>query len=174
MFLLKTIPPLVIFFLARAHGSPLPQPLGPGNDALPLSSRITTPFHGADMCGESAFEDTTSDTAPLVTDCMTMIDNIANVNMENGSDGGAQTWGVENFFHQQHQLIQFGTCAFGIQGSLGGDAHFWVGNQDIIDVVKDAIAKFGGSGRIGAKGQMKCKSVGLFPVKTTWGIYQKK
>ncbi|KAJ9158445.1 hypothetical protein NKR19_g3316 [Coniochaeta hoffmannii] len=168
----KSLAFLVLLHLAGSDASPLPE-LDPfGNDTLPHSSRITTPFfHGADVCGDSTFEDTTSGTAPLVSDCMIMADNIAVVNLENGSDGGKQTWGVENFFKQQHQLIQFGTCAFGVQGGKVGDAHFWIGNQDIIDLMHTSVARFGASGRVGAKGQMMCKPMGAFPVLVTWGIY---
>ena len=171
MYLFSALASLLLLHLAGSHASPLPELDPSGNDTLPLSSRITTPFHGSGVCGDSTFEGTTSGTAPLVSDCMTMIDNIAVVNQENGSDGGRQIWGVENFVKKQHQLIQFGTCAFGVQGGKVGDAHFWIGNQDIIDIVHSSIDKFGASGRIGAKGQMKCKPMGAFPVLVTWGIY---
>lgn len=61
----------------------------------------------------------------------------------------------------QHQLVQAGECAFGVQGLVkDGNIGYLIGNQDIIDIINESIERFGGSGRVGAKGTMSCKGDG--------------
>ena len=42
---------------------------------------------------------------------------------------------LENVGGYQHQVVQFGSCAFGVQGiEKDSNAVFYVGAQDIIDI----------------------------------------
>ncbi|KAL5337270.1 major facilitator superfamily domain-containing protein [Aspergillus crustosus] len=96
------------------------------------------------------FEDQTSDALPDIKDCCTIIKN-------NQGDGGT------DFKHQvvgtpHREILDFGSCHFGIEAiSANGNVEFYVSGQDVIDIINDAIAKFGNSnGKIGAKGLMNC------------------
>ncbi|KAG2017090.1 hypothetical protein GB937_005687 [Aspergillus fischeri] len=67
-------------------------------------------------------------------------------------------WEVENAIGSQHQLVQYGTCAFGVQGKgKNGNVDFHIGAQDIVDIISDSVRQFGGSGKVGSKGEMSCK-----------------
>ncbi|KAL2127503.1 hypothetical protein VTI74DRAFT_10626 [Chaetomium olivicolor] len=119
---------------------------------------------GKDRCGDSTFEDRTSDASPLVSDCLQIIRNI---------EGDAST----EFTHRitgHREILSFGSCAFGIErtGGTGGAVEFKVGGQDVIDVINDAVKKYGGSGKVGARGVMSCDgtTVGTH-VDVLWGIY---
>ncbi|KAH8885958.1 glycoside hydrolase family 18 protein [Thozetella sp. PMI_491] len=113
-------------------------------------------------CSASTFVDQTSDASPSVDDCKVIITNIQNTQGE---------WEVENAVESQHQIVQYGSCKFGVQGkSINGNIDFHIGAQDIVDIITDAINQFGGSGKIGAKGEMSCKGdVSTVPVE--WGLY---
>jgi hypothetical protein len=87
-------------------------------------------------CDVSTFIYETSDASPLVLDCLQIATNIA----------GGGTWEVEDDIGQQHQLVQYGTCAFGVQGSRRGGL-FHVGNQDIIDLIIQSVLDFGSDGK---------------------------
>ncbi|KAL4938844.1 hypothetical protein BDV06DRAFT_231514 [Aspergillus oleicola] len=119
---------------------------------------------GKDYCGQATFEDQTSDASPDIEDCRTIITN-------------SQADGKTDFTHQvvgkpHREILYFESCHFGIEAtSVNGNVEFYVGGQDVIDIINDAIAKFGNSnGKIGAKGLMNCngniKSQGV-----EWGIY---
>lgn len=73
-------------------------------------------------CGDSTFVNKSSGGSPLVADCQVITRNIA----------GGGTWhpGAGGYWVQ---LVQYGTCAFGVQGESEA-AVANVGNQDIIDV----------------------------------------
>ncbi|KAL2152192.1 hypothetical protein VTH82DRAFT_5376 [Thermothelomyces myriococcoides] len=119
---------------------------------------------GIDRCGASSFEDQTSDASPKVSDCRQIIRNI---------EGDASTeWTHRITGHRE--ILSYGTCHFGIErtGGTGGAVEFKVGGQDVIDIINDSIKKFGGSGKIGAKGVMPCDgtTVGT-TVNVLWGIY---
>ena len=113
-----------------------------------------------DKCGASTFENQSSGASPWVIDCEHLIYNIRK--------GG--TWALHA--GKQHQLAQYGSCAFGAQGD---PMDIWVGNGDIIDVVRDSISRFQtGDGKVGAKGTFGCRAVdvgGDGYVSVEWGIY---
>lgn len=50
---------------------------------------------------------------------------------------------------------------------------FYVGNQDIIDLINDSTQKFGCGGVVGSKGAMTCQAA-LEPPRVEWGIYHTK
>jgi hypothetical protein len=113
-------------------------------------------------CDTSSFTDQTSSASPSVSDCMGIVDNIQNTQGE---------WEVENAVEEQHQIVQFGSCKFGVQGkSINGNIDFHVGAQDIVNIITSAIKQFGGGGVVGAKGDFNCKGdVSTVPVE--WGLY---
>ncbi|KAB5570500.1 putative necrosis-inducing factor-domain-containing protein [Coniochaeta sp. 2T2.1] len=159
---------------------PAPVEVGGTTITVPPAAQPTTyftkvktkrqgPFPGISSCGDSTFEDTTSAGSPLISDCLTMASNL--VRKEATDKADTPVWMVESFIKQQHQLVQFGTCAFGVQGGEKGDLTFRVGNQDIIDIVRSAVEKFGRDGRVGARGEMRCNAA-VFPPVISWGIYK--
>ncbi|KAL5332613.1 hypothetical protein BJX70DRAFT_392853 [Aspergillus crustosus] len=119
---------------------------------------------GKDYCEQATFEDQTSDASPDLEDCRTIIRNIQ-------GDGGT------DFTHQvvgtpHREILVFGSCHFGIEAiSANGNVEFYVGGQDVIDIINDAIAKFGNSnGKIGTKGLMNCNG-NTRKQGVEWGIY---
>jgi hypothetical protein len=117
---------------------------------------------GPDHCQISSFIDQTSDASPPVEDCKQIIKNIE-------GDGGA-TWttGISG----QRQLVSYGECKFGVQSKSGADGNvtFKVGSQDIIDLINEAIKRFGGGGKVGAKGIVDCDG-NVHDTTIEWGLY---
>ncbi|KAK4246406.1 glycoside hydrolase [Corynascus novoguineensis] len=118
---------------------------------------------GISDCGNSTFEDQTSAASPKVADCLQIIKNI--------QDDGSTEWTTQVLAKNQREIASFGGCRFGVEATEEtGNADFKVGGQDVIDIINDSIKKFGGSGSVGAKGDMKCNgNIKLQAVK--WGIY---
>ncbi len=106
--------------------------------------------------------DQTTDGSPTVDDCMGIVNTITGTDSE---------WEIENVIGEQHQLVGYGSCNFGVQGSgAGPNAGFKVGAQDIVDLIQSSIQKYEWNGKVGAEGVMPC--VGLSTeVTVTWGIY---
>ncbi len=102
---------------------------------------------GKDLCQSSSFEDQTSDASPSVADCLQVIKKIQ------GDSISDFTVGIS-----EHRELGSDTCKFTVHSIRGADGNvtFYVGLQDIIDIIRDAISKFGGGGRIGAKGIVDC------------------
>jgi hypothetical protein len=119
---------------------------------------------GRDTCGDSSFENQTSDASPKVSDCEQIIKNI---------EGDGST----DFTHDitgHRELLSFGSCAFGVErtGGTGGAVMFTVGGQDVIDIIRQSIKNYGGGGKVGAKGVMPCDGTTAgTTVKVEWGIY---
>lgn len=122
------------------------------------------PLMGVNDCGDSTFVDQTSSASPTVADCLAMIEPHRNTNEE---------WEVENAIAgNQHQLLGYGTCNFGVQGDgQNGNIDYFIGSQDIVDLVTSSIQMFGGSGQVGAKGEMPCNGDTDTPQNVIWGIY---
>ncbi|KAF7554695.1 hypothetical protein G7Z17_g2698 [Cylindrodendrum hubeiense] len=118
---------------------------------------------GIDNCGDSSFEDNTSDASPTVDDCKTIITNI---------EGDATTeWTTLVVGEEQREIASYGSCAFGVEATeTTGNANFQVGGQDVIDIINSAINRFGGSGNIGAQGEMDCNG-NIKDQGVKWGIY---
>ncbi|KAL4768027.1 putative necrosis-inducing factor-domain-containing protein [Aspergillus nidulans var. acristatus] len=118
--------------------------------------------NGKDYCGESTFEDQGSEASPLIEDCKQIIKNIQ------GTDGEWNTSPLE----KQRALVSYGSCKFGVTGKgIHGNDSFMTGAQDIIDIINDAIEKFGrDDGRVGAKGTMQCDG-NIKKQKVDWGLY---
>ncbi|KAH6631034.1 hypothetical protein B0J18DRAFT_379787 [Chaetomium sp. MPI-SDFR-AT-0129] len=114
---------------------------------------------GINACGDSTFVDQTSDASPLVSDCLQIIKNIEGDPTTsyspptiNGQSGIA--WGPKG-------------CTFGVEVTEPtAVTNMYIGGQDIIDIINDAVKKFGGSGKVGAKGNMVCNGLPIL-----WGLY---
>lgn len=103
-----------------------------------------------------------------MSDCQQIIRNI--------EGDGSTDWTHRITGHSE--VLSHGSCHFGIErtGGTGGAVQFKVGGQDAIDVINDAIRRYGGGGRVGvkgvgAKGVMRCSgtTVGT-KVNVLWGI----
>lgn len=118
---------------------------------------------GRDECGDSTFEDQTSGASPSVDDCRQIIRNI--------EGDGSTSWTTQVVGKRQREIARFGGCSFGVEATkVDGNADFVVGGQDVIDIINDAIARFGGGGKVGAKGEMGCTG-SVKKQKVKWGIY---
>ncbi|AEO59465.1 glycoside hydrolase family 18 protein [Thermothelomyces thermophilus ATCC 42464] len=121
------------------------------------------PPPGINNCGDSTFEDQTSAASPKVEDCLQIIKNI--------QDDGKTEWTIQVLGKNQREIAKFGECRFGVEATeQTGNADFKVGGQDVIDIINDAVEKFGGSGRVGAKGDMSCNG-NIKGQAVKWGIY---
>ncbi|KAJ5653906.1 hypothetical protein N7490_000909 [Penicillium lividum] len=109
-------------------------------------------------CGTSTFVDKTTTSSPDVADCKIIATNI--------KSGG--TWTFEGF-GVHHQLVQYGTCAFGVKVT----DYVWtkIGNEDIINLITDSISKFKSDGKVGAKGTVKCQGEGG-KNEVVWNLYK--
>ncbi|KAK8139989.1 hypothetical protein PG984_000055 [Apiospora sp. TS-2023a] len=115
-------------------------------------------------CGDSTFEDQTSDASPSVADCRAMLDNIR------GTQG---EWEIENAVERQHEIAHSPNfeCKFGVQGKgINGNINFHVGVQDIVDIVEESIKRYGSGGKVGAKGRMSCRGT-VKGQDVEWGLY---
>ncbi|KXX78980.1 Killer toxin subunits alpha/beta [Madurella mycetomatis] len=118
---------------------------------------------GRSYCGDSTFVDQTSAASPKVEDCLQIIRNI---------EGDGSTEWTHQVLGKGHRTIaSAGGCRFGVEATHeNGNANFKVGGQDVIDIINDAVRKFGGSGRVGAKGEMTCDG-NINSVPILWGIF---
>ncbi|OAA36492.1 chitinase [Metarhizium rileyi] len=117
-----------------------------------------------DYCGASTFVDQTSGASPTVSDCRKLIEKIQ-------ARPDPTDHEVENAISSQHQIEEYGSCKFGVQGhGKHGNVDFHVGGQDIINLINDSISRFGSSGRVGSKGSMSCKGT-VRGQDVEWGLY---
>ncbi|KAB8532537.1 hypothetical protein FH972_025482 [Carpinus fangiana] len=114
-------------------------------------------------CGDSSFNNNSSDGSPTVADCQMIASNIS----------GGGTWEVEQLTPSQHQLVQYGTCAFGVQTDDTSINGAYIGNQDIIDIINASIEQFEFNGLVGASGKMECQSLqgNAGSAVVEWGLY---
>lgn len=119
---------------------------------------------GVDACGDSTFENQSSGGSPLVKDCQKLAQRLqANI----------RDWETDVVGKRQRKIEQEGSCRFGVEAtSVDGNIKFSVGNQDIVDILNEAIKLFGNGpdSHIGAKGNMKCNG-NIKQQKVKWGIY---
>lgn len=116
-----------------------------------------------DDCGDSTFENDTWCGSPLASDCRILANNIA----------GGGTWEVEAVTGVNHQLAQFGTCAFGVHGTKSLAA-FYVGNSDISNLITSSIDMYAWKGHVASHDQMACQDIGgsFRSSHVFWGIYR--
>jgi hypothetical protein len=120
-------------------------------------------------CAESTFINQSSEGSPLIADCEILMEHISGsyppssrywLDLISLARSGShtytytegKTWSIPG--GSVHcKLAGFGTCAFGTESEY----RHYVGNQDIIDLIKDSIARFAWNGRVGAKGVTYCQ-----------------
>lgn len=117
--------------------------------------------NGKDYCGDSTFVDQTSGASPPIEDCLQIVKNI---------QGTSRSWNSQLL--RQRELLHYGECQFGVTGKgLHGNVNFDVGAQDVIDIIRDSIRKFGNEeGKVGAKGVMQCQG-NIKDQEVEWGLY---
>lgn len=154
----KTIATVAVFFTS-AWAAPPPAPGTTRNANSPaVIFTAGSPGDWINDCGDSSFTNRSSGGSPRVDDCRQIAANI----------NGGGTWEVENFAGSQHQLVQYGTCAFGVQGTgASNSVYFYVGNSDIIDLINSSIDKFQWNGLVGSEGVMNCQP----GQDVKWGLY---
>ncbi|KAM5352927.1 hypothetical protein ACJ41O_005649 [Fusarium nematophilum] len=152
-------------------GPPI-SPNEPARARRSLSKRQTK-----DSCGASSFEGVTSGGSPTVNDCA-VIRNTAynswNTWWETRFCGNVWTGSVSTCYNP---IAWYGTCLFGAARKYSGLGNYdgAVGSQDIGDLIRDSINKFQSGGRVGSRGEMKCRmSYASDPAhytSTIWGLY---
>ncbi|KAK3684052.1 putative necrosis-inducing factor-domain-containing protein [Podospora appendiculata] len=158
---LTTLLPLAITALSKPIKPTAPFALAP---STPTSY---TPIRGSGIkvCSDPDFQNTTTAASPLAADCSRIAYNIR----EPGD------WRFESF--TQHQLVQYQTCAFGVQTEgLPWGIIMRIGNQDIIDAIDGAVQRFVANGLLGAAGNMNCSDelVIYGAADVVWGLYHTK
>jgi hypothetical protein len=86
--------------------------------------------------------------SPLILDCIELAYRIS-------GPGEWHVMGTGGFFHK---VVACRTCAFGMNSWGEGPPVVLVGNQDIIDLIRDSIMAFAAFGRVEAKGRLLCTS----------------
>jgi hypothetical protein len=118
------------------------------------------PLQGLTKCSAYTYVDQTSSASPTVSDCQTIIKNIQGTN-------GEWTTGIGS----QRDIASFGTCNFGVDNSgVSGDVTYHTGSQDIVNIITQSIALYGGGGQVGAKGFMECAG-DAGSQYVSWGLY---
>jgi hypothetical protein len=166
--------PIIATMLAATQAAPTSQP-----EPHHLVAR-------ASRCGDSTFENQVSGGSPSIGDCEQLSRNIAgtlphsqpililcqNILIKLSTGGGTWTMGAGG---EHRKIASYGTCAFGLKGAGGGSSSvIEIGNQDIIDIIRDSIGKgFTFEGKVGAKGTMPCQDAGAghWQADMEWGIY---
>ena len=129
---------------------------------LALAPLVTAnPVKRTNSCGVSTFENRISNGSPSVADCQQLAYNIR----------GDGSWNHVGNPGQHRTLATFGTCVFGVEADphFGRQSAFRVGNEDIIDLIRDSISLYQGDGRVGTRGIMMCGNT-----QVLWGIYHTK
>lgn len=107
--------------------------------------------------------DQTSDGSPDVADCLQIIKIIEN--------DGTTDWTTDVGGMPQRHIGDAGSCKFGIEATeVNGNANYVVGGQYVIDIINEAVRRFGGSGKVGAKGDMSCNG-NIKSQAVKWGLY---
>lgn len=101
--------------------------------------------NGRDWCRSSTFEKDDADKRPAVGDCLQIVKNIDN-------SKGDHTVGIGS----EKNIQDFGECAFYTKGYAEGNVVYRIGNQDIIDIIRDCVKQFEEDGRVACKGHTTC------------------
>jgi hypothetical protein len=139
MQLTKSLTFLAAAFAVGVQSAPVASPLTEN----PLSGEATGLVKRTNECGASSFENETSGGSPWIADCLQLTNNLS----------GNGNWLLANF-GQERQLASHASCKFIAQAPFTQAIH--VGDQDVQDLIRDSVNKFGRDGRIGARGIMTC------------------
>jgi hypothetical protein len=121
------------------------------------------PTAGEGRCGRAWYVTGLTDKySPLAADCIELAHRISGEGEWKFSSLGIHLW---------HQLVEWGTCAFGCRISAI-EALGLIGNQDIIDIIVDSVRDFTLDGKVAAKMRMDCRNTaGFTDVWTDCAIY---
>ncbi|KAK2064092.1 hypothetical protein LY76DRAFT_124204 [Colletotrichum caudatum] len=159
-------PPALCDGLARLSGS-----LGPARE---LESNGPSFYRGSQrwhrqICGLSSFAGLTRATSALTADCLALADDAA----EEG-----YLWYAKGFADNTTvlEVRSHGTCSFGIRppyadvmyGIVSG---WYVGGEDVAEVVHTAVRDYDAGGLVGATGMMHCTISSASNVDVQWVIF---
>ncbi|KAH7024975.1 uncharacterized protein B0I36DRAFT_251289 [Microdochium trichocladiopsis] len=123
-------------------------------------------LEGNKLCGTETYRDETKSDSPSVEDCMQIVKTIT-------PDTDTQ-WTMEVVGKKWREIGKGGHCRFSVRASkINGNIVFYVGGQDVIDIIKEAVKQYGKSGKVAAGGNFDC---GGSAVKqyAEWKIYYAK
>ncbi|KAH6644936.1 hypothetical protein BKA67DRAFT_541932 [Truncatella angustata] len=106
-------------------------------------------------CGDTTWDMGTSATSPLASDCDAL------VKWMEGGTGGVMLSGLKtdgpNLVHRE------GSCSFMVTPESAGP--FYVGRDDMADLVRDSVARWARDGRVGGGGATRCGDMSI-----TWSV----
>lgn len=119
------------------------------------------PSHSEGRCGRTwEFVNATNAGSALAADCMELAWRIR----------GPGTWTVEAILvKNSHQLVEWKTCAFDVR-ALEFELAYKIGNQDIIDLIRDSVREYTSNGKVGAWGVMMCDNWAWEDLRVFWRI----
>ncbi|KAM0323899.1 hypothetical protein ACHAQA_008480 [Verticillium albo-atrum] len=129
-----------------------------------------------DSCGASSFENQTSGGSPTVNDCAVVCNtaHAADWWIKSSFCGNVWNGGSSTCYNP---MIWYGSCVFGAARKYSGTGNYdgAVGASDIGDLVRDSINWYQSGGRVGSRGEMKCRIANFGDpahyTATTWGLY---
>lgn len=92
--------------------------------------------------------------------------------IRNMEEKGKSDWDT-NVIGKPFRIIEdrYQTCILSVEAlEVNGNINFKVGLSDVRDIVNEAIARYGGSGRVGARGEMRCNG-NIKSQRVRWGLY---
>lgn len=115
---------------------------------------------GGNVCGASSFYKTTSSNSPFLADCDFLKNHLSRLQLT-----------TTRKLPKGFTVIQeYRTCAFGLRNDGASNRQVSIGTMDISDLISDSIKHgFVSSGRIAAKGRMKCLGS-----EVVWGVTRSK
>ncbi|KAM7212489.1 hypothetical protein V8F06_012111 [Rhypophila decipiens] len=108
------------------------------------------PPKGTSKCGEYEYDEgnDTNDDSPLVRDCEQIIRNI---------QGDTETDWDQDVVGKPWRHIKADGCSFSFRASkINGNSKFYVGGQNVIDLIEQSVKDKAKNGRISASGHMTC------------------
>lgn len=106
------------------------------------------------QCGQTIFSATKS--KALTQDCTRIADNLSKE-----PRGGAFMDSLSSYIAIKTE----GSCTFAVKAERNGG--FFMGRDDIIDVIHDSVAKYNKDGKVGAEGNMRCGKMNV-----SWRIHE--
>ncbi|KAK3312158.1 hypothetical protein B0H66DRAFT_578425 [Apodospora peruviana] len=104
---------------------------------------------GLSKCGEYEFDEgSTGADSPSVTDCEQIIRNI---------QGDTTTDWSQEVVGKPWRDLKAGGCKFSFRASkINGNSVFYVGGQNVIDLIEQSVKDFAKDGKVSASGHMTC------------------
>ncbi|RYP62222.1 hypothetical protein DL771_009821 [Monosporascus sp. 5C6A] len=104
---------------------------------------------GLSKCGEYEYDEgSTNDDSPSVTDCEQIIRNI---------QGDTTTDWTQDVVGKPWRDIKANGCKFSFRASkINGNSVFYVGGQNIIDLIEKSVKDYAKDGKVSASGHMTC------------------